>query len=106
VPRLTVTAGASSAATGDPEITKVTWLGLLCRIELSGVGHGVVADLRGLAADPNTSIAAKAKETTAPGRVSLTVPDDDHEGQRAHLVLVGPDGEILADREVIVGRNR
>jgi hypothetical protein len=34
------------------------------------------------------------------------VPDDDHEGQRAHLVLVGPDGEILADREVIVGRNR
>lgn len=106
VPRLTVTAGASTVATGGPEITKVTWLGLLCRIELSGVGHGVVADLRGLAADPRTSIAATAKETTAPGKVSLTVPDDDHEGQRAHLVLVGPDGQILADRDVIVGRNR
>lgn len=106
VPRLTITAGESSAVTGGPEITKVTWLGLLCRVELAGVGNGVLADLRGLAADPNTSIAAKAKETVAPGRVSLTVPDDDHEGQRAHLVLVGPEGEILADREVIVGRNR
>ncbi|TQM43378.1 BREX-1 system phosphatase PglZ type B [Pseudonocardia cypriaca] len=106
VPRLTVTASAAMTATGGPEIRKVTWLGLLCRIELSGAGHGVVADLRGLAADPNTSIAAKAKETSAPGRVSLAVPDEDLEGQRAHLVLVGPDGEILADRDVIVGRNR
>jgi len=52
----------------------------------------VVADLRGLAADPTTSIATKAKETIAPGKVSLTVPDEDHEGQRAHLVLVGPEG--------------
>lgn len=106
VPRLTVTASAATTAAGGPEITKVTWLGLLCRIELSGVGHGVIADLRGLAADANTSVAARAKETTAPGRVSLTVPDEDLEGQRAHLVLVGPDGEIIADRDVIVGRNR
>jgi hypothetical protein len=106
VPRLSVTAGSSIVATDSPEITKVTWLGLLCRLDLSGVGQGVVVDLRGLAADPRTSIAAKAKETTAPGRVSLTVLDDDHEGQRAHLVLVGLDGQILADRDVIVGRNR
>lgn len=106
VPRLAVTASTATTATGGPEITKVTWLGMLCRIELSGVGDGVVADLRGLAADPTTSIAARAKETTAPGRVSLAVPDEDLEGQTAHLVLVGPDGEILADRDVIVGRNR
>lgn len=106
VPRLTVTAGASKAATGGPEITKVKWLRLLCRIELSGVGHGVVADLRALPADPNTSIAEEAKETKSTGKVSLVVPDEEHEGEPAHLVLVGPDGQILADRDVIVGRNR
>jgi hypothetical protein len=106
VPRLTVTAGASAVATGGPEIKKVKWLGLLCRIELSGVAKGILADLRGLPADPSTSIAEEAKETKSTGRVSLIVPDEEHEGERAHLVLVGPAGQILAQREVVVGRNR
>jgi hypothetical protein len=106
VPRLTVTAGLLPAATGGPEITSVKWLGLLCRIELTGAGSGVVADLRALPADPNTSIAEEAKETFREGKVSLIVPDEEHEGERAHLVLVGPDGRILVQRELIVGRNR
>jgi hypothetical protein len=106
VPRLTVTAGAAPAATGGPEITKVKWLGLLCRIELAGVGADVVADLRALPADPNTSIAEEAKETAGAGRVSLVVPDEEHDGERAHLVLVGSDGQILAQRDVVVGSNR
>ena len=106
VPRLTVTAGTSHAPAGGPEITKVTWLGLLCRIELTGAGHGIVVDIRGLAADPKTSIAERAKETTTSGKASLNVPDEDHEGQPAHLVLVGPDGQLLADRDLVVGKNR
>jgi len=106
VPRLTVTAGSASTATGGPEIIGVKWLGLLCRIELTGVGQGVVADLRGLPADPATSVADEAKETSGDGRVSLVVPDEEHEGERAHLVLVAPDGRILAQRDVVVGRNR
>jgi hypothetical protein len=97
VPRLTVTAGVSPT---------VKWLGLLCRIELTGAGSGVLADLRALPADPKTSIAEEAKETFSAGKVSLIVPDEKHEGERAHLVLVGPDGQILVQRDVIVGRNR
>ena len=81
--------------TGGPEITSVKWLGLLCRIELTGAGSGVLADLRALPADPKTSIAEEAKETFSAGKVSLIVPDEEHEGERAHLVLVGPDGQIL-----------
>lgn len=106
VPRLTITAGAAPTTTGGPEITRVKWLGMLCRIELTGVGHGAVADLRALPADPTTSIAEEAKETSGGGRVSLVVPDEDHEGERAHLVLVAPDAQILAQREVVVGSNR
>lgn len=107
VPRLTVAAGAARAtATGGPEFTKVKWLGLQCRIEFTGVTDKVIVDIRGLPAEPTSSIAEQAKETSTGGRVSLLVPDDDHEGERAHLVLVGPEGQILAQREVEVGSNR
>ena len=34
------------------------------------------------------------------------VPDEEHQGERAHLVLVAADGQILAQREVVVGKNR
>lgn len=106
VPRLTVTADAAGAATTGPEIVKITWLGLLCRIEVSGVGPGAVVDLRAMPADQKTSIADTAKETSGAEKVSLLVSDEDLEGQRAYLVLVAPDGHVLAQREVVVGKNR
>jgi hypothetical protein len=106
VPRVAVTAGAAAKATGGPQITNIKWLGLLCRVEFTGSTQGVVVDLRALPADPRTSIAEVAKETGGGGRVSLLVPDEEHEGERAHLVFVAADGQILAQREVVVGRNR
>jgi hypothetical protein len=106
VPRLGVAGGVPGSATTGPEITKITWLGLLCRIEVNGVAPDVVIDLRALPADPKTSIVETAKETAGAGKVSLLVPDEELEGQRAHLVFVAPDSEILVQREVIVGKNR
>ncbi|WP_375503679.1 BREX-1 system phosphatase PglZ type B [uncultured Jatrophihabitans sp.] len=106
VPRLRVTAGAAGAPTTAPEIIKITWLGLLCRIELSGLAPGLMVDLRAMPADAKTSIAEKAKETSGAEKVSLLVSDEELEGQRAHLVLVASDGQILAQREVVVGKNR
>jgi hypothetical protein len=106
VPRLTVTVGSRRTMSAGPEITKLTWLGLLCRIEVSGVPRGVVVDLRALPGDPSTSIADEAKETSGSGRVSLLVTDEDLEGQRGYLVFITEDGTILAQREVVVGRNR
>jgi hypothetical protein len=106
VPRLTVRAGAQATTMGVPEFTKVKWLGLQCRVEFIGITDEVVIDLRGLPAEPRSSIAEQAKETASAGKVSLIVPDEEHEGERAHLVLVTPGGQILAQREVVVGRNR
>lgn len=106
VPRLSVKAGLSGSTIARPEITKMTWLGLLCRIEVTGVEDGIGVDIRALPGDPRTSIVEEAKETAGPGRVSLVVPDEAHEGERAQLVFVGSDGQILLQREVIVGRNR
>jgi hypothetical protein len=106
VPRLSVTVGTAAATTGGPEITNIKWLGLQCRIEFSGVTDKVLVDIRGLPAEPKSSIAERAKETSSAGKVSLVVPEEEHEGERAHLVLAAEDGRILAQREVVVGRNR
>jgi hypothetical protein len=106
VPRLTVTTSAAIKETGAPEITKIKWLGLLCRVEFTGLSQHALIDLRALPADAKTSIAEQAKETSSAGKASLVVPDEEHEGERAHLVLVGDDGQLLAQREVIVGKNR
>jgi hypothetical protein len=106
VPRLAVHAGAQAAGAGAPEFTKVKWLGLQCRVEFSGVTEKVIVDLRGLPAEPTSSIAEQTKETSSAGKVSLFVRDEEHEGERAHLVLVSLDGKLLAQREVVVGRNR
>jgi hypothetical protein len=105
VPRLAVTASDALSATGQATITEVKWLGLLCRIEFSGISERVVVDLRALPADPSTSIAEEAKETSNAGKVSLIVPDEEHQGERAHVVLVSTDGQLLAQREVTVGKN-
>lgn len=106
VPRLSVTVGEAATPTGGPQIVDVKWIGLLCRVELAGGRQGVTVDLRSHPADPTTSIAEKAKETAGAGRVSLLVPDEEHEGEHTHLVLVADDGQILAQRDVVVGRNR
>jgi hypothetical protein len=106
VPRLTVRAGAQATGPGTPGFTKVKWLGLQCRVEFTGVTEKVTVDLRVLPAEPASSIAEQAKQTSTGGKVSLFVRDEEHEGERAHLVLVSSDGTILAQREVVVGRNR
>ena len=106
VPRLTVSAGTAANVTAGPEITKVKWLRLLCRIEFTGLPKAAVVDIRGLPADSNTSIAEEVKETSSSGKVSLVVADEEHEGESAHLVVISSDGQILVQREVVVGSNR
>jgi len=106
VPRLVIRSRSEKVRTGGAAITKVKWLGLMCRVEYENVLSGITVDIRALPADPTTSIAATIKETTAAGKQSLHVPDEEVEGERAYLVLVGNDGTILAQREVTIGVNR
>jgi hypothetical protein len=106
VPRLSIKAGTVSQTTGGPEITKVKWLGLLCRVELSGAGPGLTVDIRAQPAAKSTRIAEEAKETTSAGRAALVVPDEELEGERAYVVLVADDERVVAQREVVVGKNR
>jgi PglZ domain len=101
VPRLVVRSGAAGVA----ELTAVKWLGLQCRVELSGIDKPVLLDLRTRPGDPDSSIADRSKETTSSGRITLLVPDEELEGQEAYVVLLA-DGRMLAQYEVVVGENR
>jgi hypothetical protein len=105
VPRLTIMAARADRPTG-PEITKVRWLGLVCRVNFNGVAAGSLVDIRALPADPSTSIAENVKETSSEGKASLLVPDEDLEGEHAYVVIVGSEGRLLAQKEVTIGANR
>lgn len=106
VPRLSVRTGALRTKTGGAAITKVKWLGLMCRVEYENIAPGAKVDIRALPADPTTSVAETVKETIGSGRQSLHVPDDELEGEPAYVVIVADDGSILAQREVVIGANR
>ena len=43
------------------------------------------------------------KNTATTGTVNLLVDNDDLEGQTATVVIVGPDGQLLAQRQVTIG---
>jgi hypothetical protein len=106
VPRLKVSSGKREVSTGGAAIAKVKWLGLMCRIEVEHVAPGVTVDIRARPGEPSTSVAEDVKETTSSGKQALFVADEDLEGEKAFIVIVTGDGTILAQREVIIGRNR
>jgi hypothetical protein len=105
VPRVAVTAGVADVRTGGAAITKVKWLGLMCRVEYENVAPGATVDIRALPADSTTSVGATTKETTTSGKQSLHIEDEDLQGETAYLVIVGSDGRILAQRDVTIGVN-
>jgi hypothetical protein len=89
VPRLAVRLDA--AAGGSPEIEQVEWSRLRCRIQVAKPSSGLAVDLRNRAADPDTSIAFKAKSVREDGRVSVAVDDPSNEGSRVTVVLLDGD---------------
>ena len=98
-PVLTVTVAVRSVTA---TIGAVNWSGLRCRAMVEGGGSGLSIDLRRKAGDPSTSLAAP-RLVAAAGPTSLVVEDDDRLGEPAHLVVLGPDGVILAQSLVTVG---
>jgi hypothetical protein len=104
VPRLTVTRGTTAAA--GAAITNMKWRGLTLVVEFTDLPDGATIDLRSAAGDPNSSIADRARLTGGQGKELLLVGDDDLEGQRAHLIVIGADGSLLLQRETTVGQNR
>lgn len=100
VPILSVTADRNTAS-GTATIAEVRWTGLRCRVRVEGAPEGSQVDLRSRAADPATSI-APAKDLKE-GAASLPVADDSREFDAAIVVVLDPDGRVLAQELTTVG---
>lgn len=96
---------AVEATTGQDRVTweAVEWTGLRVRVDVAGAPAGSIVDLRTKAADASTSIASGPKPVDTDGKASLVVPDDDHFGTAAFLVLIDASGRMLLQRNTEVG---
>ncbi len=100
VPVLTVTASGVTPSVAA-NIAEVRWTGLRCRIRVEGAPDGAKVDLRSRAADSSTSITAP--KPLKDGTASLPVADDSREFDAAIVVVLDPDGRVLAQTPTVVG---
>ena len=100
VPVIRITAGA-----GAPEanVAAVSWVGLRCRVRLDGARPGLAVDLRTRVNDADSSVSGRSRPVDDEGAASLLVPDDEHEGRPAAVVVLDPDGRVVARRSTIIG---
>jgi hypothetical protein len=70
---------------------------------VEGTTDGLLADLRTKPADESTTLCTGPKPLDAEGRASLLVPDDEHVGMAAFLVIVDAEGAVLAKSTTCVG---
>ncbi len=83
-------------------IDKITWSGMRCKVLANGVETALL-DIREQPADATTSIIMKTKKVTVNKQVSLLVEDEDLEGEKAFVVLIDEQGNLLAQTETIIG---
>lgn len=83
-------------------IESVTWKGMRCFVVATDYSAGVQADLR-LATPAGASVAASTKSLDEDGSTSLLLEDDEHESADLVVVLLGTDGNVLAQHKTKVG---
>jgi hypothetical protein len=83
-------------------IEGVRWTGLRCRVTVEGAPQDTTVDLRSRAADPTSSL-ARPKALGPEGTASLFVEDDRREDEAVLVVVLGPDGQVLAQTATIIG---
>ena len=105
IPVLDVTTGAGTAggATTTAQIEAIRWTGQRCRIDFAPADTEVVAEVR-LAPGDSGSVVGGPKQPSDPGEIKVLVDEDRAaEGTTAYVVLLAPDGAVLAQRKTTVG---
>jgi hypothetical protein len=97
---LVVAGGASSTVKVD--ITKVTWTGLRCKVEVVPVVTGLSVDIRTKAALAESSLVAHVRPLEN-GKASLAVEDDSSEGSAAVVVVLDAGGNVVQKKPTTVG---
>jgi hypothetical protein len=84
------------------KIDQARWVGLRCRVTLTGDFAGCTVDLRDKPADPATSLSG-AKPVGPDGTVALVVADDSREGSGTTMVLLDASGKVVDKLALAVG---
>jgi len=98
-----VTVRAVSAFAPPTAIHTVTWIGLRCRVTITGETAGCSVDIRTKPGDPASTATGGAKGVGVGGTVSLAILDDDHEGTAAHVVVIDAQGAVRAQTLTTIG---
>ena len=105
IPVLDITTGGGTAGgvTATAQIEAIRWTGQRCRIDFAPADTEVVAEVR-LAPGDSRSIVGGPRQPSDPGEIKVLVDEDmAAEGTTAYVVLLAPDGAILAQRKTTVG---
>lgn len=99
---LDVVAVGVSASMVTADITKVTWTGLRCKVEVSSATAGLSIDIRTKAGLADSTLVAQVKPLEN-GKASLAVADDSSEGTAAFVVVLDGDGNVVQKKSTTVG---
>lgn len=94
---------AREGATGPVQIEGIRWTGQRCRVDFEPAEADVVAEVRLAPADPNSTVGGP-KAPSEPGEIKVLVDEEQAaDGTAAYVVLIGPDGTVIAQKQTTVG---
>jgi len=105
IPVLDVTTGAgvTRGTATSAQIEAIRWTGQRCRIDFAPPDVEVVAEVR-LAPGDSGGVVGGPKQPSDPGEIKVLVDEDRAaEGTTAYVVLLAPEGVVLAQRKTTVG---
>ena len=102
VPVLELVAAGATVSTLKVDITKVTWTGLRCKVEVMPAVAGLSVDIRTKAALADSTLVANVKALEN-GKASLVVEDDANEGTAAFVVVLDAGGDLVQKKPTTVG---
>jgi hypothetical protein len=97
-----ITVTVKEDAEAAVKIEEVKWSRLRCYVQLDGASQEMEVDIRSKAGDPATSLVLEPRAPEADGSASLLVPDEEHEGTEAFVVVTVGDS-LRAQQLTIVG---
>lgn len=102
VPVLELVAAGVTVSTLKVDISKVTWAGLRCKVEVTPAVAGLSVDIRTKAALADSTLVANVKALEN-GKASLAVEDDSNEGTAAFVVVLDAGGNLVQKKPTTVG---
>lgn len=102
VPVLSLKPMAAKAGLVQATIRKVSWMRLLCSVEVESDTAGLTVDIRTKPALASSTLLSKVKPVED-GKVKLMVPNDEDMGSAAVVVVLGPNGEVIQKQATTVG---